>query len=188
MAFRRDRGDWTWKKDASLTPVIMYDTHRSANDRSIYGVTVPAGKTLTLSLGLLLRAKQSPGNSYSAELTVNGPCSPRARCRPDHVHLVHDDSYGGDTNGDGVSVGPGSREWYGFGSARTSDGSVLNSANLRYSEQRASGGRCFVRLTNSVCKYHNYRGRLPDRESATEVDDPREAGSKTTRFLTAAWV
>ena len=79
--------DWTWKKDASLLPVLSYDTASYAPQGSLYGVIVPAGKSLTVEPGAVVKALQ-PSYWYYTPLSVKGVLlGPRYERRSHRLHV-----------------------------------------------------------------------------------------------------
>ena len=72
-------------------------------------VVVPAGATLTIQPGTVIKAEQG------VKLLVQGGfVAAGTQGQPIHLTSLRDDSVGGDTNGDGASTTPSSSDWYGL--------------------------------------------------------------------------
>ena len=92
------------------------------------GVTVSAGKTLTIQPGTIVKFENS-----GSKLTVNGTLI--AQGTPDQRIIFtsyKDDSHGGDTNSDGTSTTPGQQNWDGIYFMPTSTGSVMDYCVVKY--------------------------------------------------------
>lgn len=88
--------------------------------------TVPAGVTLTLGPGVVLKFQSGGGFALDGTLIANGTA-----LAPVVLTAIQDDSAGGDTNGDGASSGvPGT--WYGIVTNAGAAASVLTRTEIRY--------------------------------------------------------
>jgi hypothetical protein len=88
-------------------------------------LTVPVGQTLTIQPGAILKFNGS-GMSVQGTLSAIGTLA-----QPIVFTSLQDDSAGGDTNGNGPSVGQPD-QWGGLGFGPTSDASVLDRVDVRY--------------------------------------------------------
>jgi hypothetical protein len=88
-------------------------------------LTVPVGQTLTIQPGAILKFNGS-GMSVQGTLSAVGTLA-----QPIVFTSLQDDSAGGDTNGNGPSVGQPD-QWGGLGFGPTSDASVLDRVDVRY--------------------------------------------------------
>jgi hypothetical protein len=89
-------------------------------------ITVPAGTTLTVAAGAIVKFGPGTLADLYGTLTVDGTAA-----NPAFFTSIQDDSKGGDTNGNGPSVGsPG--DWIGLRFQDSSDSSVLTGAVLRF--------------------------------------------------------
>lgn len=89
-------------------------------------LTVPAGKTLTIQPGAILKFNGS-GLSVQGTLSAVGTLA-----QPIVFTSQQDDSAGGDTNGNGPSSGAPD-QWVGLGFGPASDASVLDRVEVRFS-------------------------------------------------------
>ncbi|MBL8767610.1 MAG: hypothetical protein JNL94_09615 [Planctomycetes bacterium] len=101
-----------------LTTGTVYHVSGSMN--------VPVGKTLTIQPGAIVKFNAG-GLSVQGTLSAIGTLAP-----PIVFTSLQDDSAGGDTNGNGPSVGQPD-QWGGLGFGPTSDASVLDRIDVRYS-------------------------------------------------------
>jgi len=129
--------------DATVKPTAGFSGVVAFNG----SVGVPAGRTLTLDAGVILKSVQSGGYEISGALVTNGTTS-----RPVVLTSFKDDVYGGDTNNDGASSGtPGDWPYMRFYS--TSSASRLVGAIVRFGGQsgwtplRFDGSSPTVRFT-----------------------------------------
>jgi len=91
-----------WSMPASAIPVVFRQNTRGDQ----WNMTVAKGKTLTLPAGLVLKFDDG------AQLTVNGAMKVLGTAdQPVVVTSVHDDTAGGDTNGNGDDTAPTSTSW-----------------------------------------------------------------------------
>ena len=65
---------------------------------------------------------------------------------------MQDDSYAGDTNGDGYRTTPQKGDWAGIQFAANSNGSILDYVKVDYSQTAISGQNASFKLTNSILK------------------------------------
>ena len=113
-------------------------------------LTVPAGRTLTIAAGTVV--KVAPSGSYYA-VTVSGVLDAQGTAAAPVVFTsARDDSVVGDTNGDGTATGPATTDWWGL----KYDGSTPNTLHdvvLRYGGYWNSGSsydQRFVRVTSGA--------------------------------------
>lgn len=102
--------------------------------------SVPAGQTLTIEPGAIL--KFHPG----AYLTVGGQLNSNGAI----FTAVSDDTAGGDTNGDNPEVVPTRGAWDGIAFQTTSDFSIFSGADVRYAEVGLSLNGASIFVTNST--------------------------------------
>ena len=91
------------------------------------GVSVAAGVRFTIEPGTTVKWNGSTGTA----LRVHGVLIADGAAAPITFTGLHDDSVGGDTNGDGASA-PGRGEWLGVYLSPASGASVLNQCAIRY--------------------------------------------------------
>lgn len=107
---------------------------------------VPAGRTLTLGRGVILKHQSSAGIDVSGTLDCQGTSG-----QPVVITSFADDAYGGDSNGDGPSSGaPG--QWIYVRFQSTSSASTLNNTIVRYG---GGGGWSPVRVENASPSFTN---------------------------------
>ena len=141
-------GNWTWTAGADLLPMLINDTYRSPY---LYGVTVPAGRTLTVQAGAVVKGRYT---SYASYLNVSGILLAQGTAADPVIFTSYrDDSYGGDTNGDGISSTPSPGNWAGLNFLANSDGSVLDHVKIAYASTGVNAQNASFRLTNSIVKY-----------------------------------
>ncbi len=98
------------------------------------GCGIPAGKTLTIAPGAILKFKNGAYLALDGTLVANGTVGQQVV-----MTSWTDDSAGGDTNGDGVSVGtPG--YWYGLLAHAGGAASSIKFTQLRYAGYAGYGG------------------------------------------------
>ncbi len=91
------------------------------------GLSVPAGRSLTIGAGVFVKMQNFSGITVDGTLVTNG-----TQADPVVVTTLPDDSYGGDHNNNGPSSGaPDS--WFGIAFNATADASALNNTIVRYS-------------------------------------------------------
>ena len=137
-------GNWTWTAGADLLPMLINDTYRSPY---LYGVTVPAGRTLTVQAGAVVKGRYT---SYASYLNVSGILLAQGTAADPVIFTSYrDDSYGGDTNGDGISSTPSPGNWAGLNFLANSDGSVLDHVKIAYASTGVNAQNASFTLTNS---------------------------------------
>ncbi|MBN2489945.1 MAG: right-handed parallel beta-helix repeat-containing protein, partial [Planctomycetes bacterium] len=144
----------------SLAPIAPAQIHLSGNvfdgaggplvTGKVYVATgalgVPATKTLTVQDGAILKFQPGTYLDVSGTLLVTGTAQSQA-----YFTAYRDDSVGGDTNGDGPSVGaPG--DWYGIRFYPAATGCVLLYAEVRYGGEGGFAG--FMVFSSGVTLDH----------------------------------
>lgn len=96
---------------------VVIGPHNGVNGVLVLGrwVRVPAGSTLTLQPGTVIK-----GRDYNAMMQIDGTMLGREV----RFTSFHDDSAGGDTNGNGNATQPGPNGWGGVRFANTASGSL----------------------------------------------------------------
>ncbi|MCX5886079.1 MAG: right-handed parallel beta-helix repeat-containing protein, partial [Proteobacteria bacterium] len=106
----------------------------SASPYVTTSVTVPAGRTLTIEPGVIVKLQQGYNTSYGySAIYVYGTLI--ADGTPDQKIVftsIKDDSYGGDTNGDGNGSSPAAADWVGIRFYSGSVNSVLDNTVVAY--------------------------------------------------------
>lgn len=115
--------DTTWH--SSDLPILIENT-----------ITIPAGKTLTIAPGTIIKLGDTQGNGsidVSGNLVSEG--APESKI---YFTSKKDDSVGGDTNGDGSDSTPNRRNWFGM---FFNPGSVIDfkHTSIKYSGYNANG-------------------------------------------------
>ena len=89
-------------------------------------LSVSAGQTLTVQAGAIVKFS---GHLFTVDgtLDVNGTAG-----SPVIFTSIHDDSAGGDTNGNGNATAPGPDQWYGISLSSSAGASTLDFASIRY--------------------------------------------------------
>lgn len=98
------------------------------------GIVVPAGTTLTIEAGAIVKLQSMPlaPASFSVQGTLlvgTGPSPVGVRAI---VTSIDDDSAGGDTNGNGGATSPAPGDWFRMTLASSAGASVLRHLELRY--------------------------------------------------------
>jgi RHS repeat-associated protein len=145
-------GDWTWQKSAAFLPILVHDSRSYVGPNpfgDLSGVTVPAGKTLIIQAGAVVKGS-ARSEGY---LNVNGILLAQGTAADPVVFTsAEDDSYGGDTNADGISSTPAPGDWSGISFGADSDGSVLDHVKLDYGSYGVQAYNASFKLTNSIIK------------------------------------
>ncbi|MCC6783386.1 MAG: right-handed parallel beta-helix repeat-containing protein [Planctomycetes bacterium] len=96
--------------------VLVYASH----------LTIPLATSLTLGAGIALKAASPLAIYVNGTLVANGTAGQRVV-----FTSIHDDSVGGDTNGNGSNTALAPSQWYGMDFGAESDQSQLTFADLR---------------------------------------------------------
>ena len=91
------------------------------------GFTVPAGQTLTVQPGAVVKLDNNAALYVYGSLVGAGTLSQRI-----HFTSIHDDSVGGDTNGNGAATSPGPGSWQRIHFGPNSDASSLQHTVVRF--------------------------------------------------------
>jgi hypothetical protein len=135
----RLRQDETWGFGSGALPVVLS-----------YGTDVPAGTTLTIPAGSILKF----ANPYYSSLTVEGSLiAAGTAAAPVIFTSVKDDTVGGDTNGDGHGSQPAAGDWSGISTSGTGARLSLDHADIRYASYGVTApGAVSTSITNSSVK------------------------------------
>ena len=110
----------------SLTADRSFQANNCAGGALVYATSlaIPAGRTLTLGPGVVMKAASGLLVQVPGMLRTNGTST-----NPVYLTSIYDDAVGGDTNGDGNATLPGPNQWYGI--EFTSGASVLAFTTVR---------------------------------------------------------
>jgi len=131
-------------------PDITYELSNS--------VTVPAGKTLTVAPGQVVKGRALWGEDIIVQGRLLAEGTPAA---PIVFTSDRDDTAGGDTNNDGSASAPARGNWGTIQFAATSTGSMLDHAEVRYGGAGAAAvwaSGCSVAIKNSVIRHSSTHG------------------------------
>lgn len=127
-------------------------------------VTVASGVTLTVAAGSIIKPRHS-----AVDLLVDGTLNiAGTSTQPVIVTSFHDDTAGGDTNGDAAATSPSVLNWHRIVFNSTSTGSVLNHVDVRYGDHLLAD-QSAITMTNSVIRNMHSEGiRLLGSDSSFE--------------------
>jgi hypothetical protein len=118
-------------------------------------ITIPAGVTLNIEPGTIIKFTEAGGSGFTVEgtLEVNG-----THTDPVVFTSFQDDTAGGDTNGDGMASIPGPGDWIGLTFSSDSAIGDLKNVRIRYADKAVEGtaGGAHVELRNSVLEKGRY--------------------------------
>lgn len=130
---------------AGFTGNAFVDPANLINGALVYNTwpIIPAGSTLTLGPGTVLKALNNVPFVVDGTLRCQGTAS-----APVVFTSIADDAAGGDTNGDGGATAPAAGQWWGVEFHDGADASVLDHTTIRYCGGAAANTAC-VRLSNA---------------------------------------
>ena len=112
-------------------------------------VDVPAGITLSIAAGTLVKSSANAVLSVEGSLVVAGTAA-----SPVTFTSVRDDSIGGDTNGDGNTTSPVAGDWSGISVSGTTSTVSLGHVDIRYAYVGvSSSGAVTASITNSTVQH-----------------------------------
>lgn len=154
-------------------------------------ISVPAGATLTLAPGMVLKFETNASLSVEGILDARGEAG-----KPIYFTSVKDDTAGGDTNNDGAATSAAARDWLQMVFKPGSRG-TLAYATLRYAGNVWCGNfGCFgsesgilnqggdLSITNSHIAYNNLNGIRQDTGSLVLIDS--ESDHETVGLMLAS--
>jgi hypothetical protein len=92
-------------------------------------LAIPAGQTLTIERGAIVKMSGAKVSAQGTLLVGGGPAAPGVLAV---ITSIHDDSAGGDTNGNGTATTPAPGDWRLIAVATTGSASVLDHLEVRY--------------------------------------------------------
>jgi len=129
-------------------------------------LTIPAGKSLTIQPGVVVKGMPRAGIQVEGTLIAQGSGSEKIV-----FTSIYDDDYGGDTNNDGSATTPSPGDWGKIYITQTSNNSVLDNIIVRYGGGLRNGpGPCSpdmagilienndTGISNALIEQNQYRG------------------------------
>lgn len=109
---------------------------------------INAGVTLTIEPGVIVKAKIGKSLKIKGSLIANGTAE-----NPIVFTSIRNDSFGGDTNADGVVTVPVTGDWVGLDFWDTSSGSILNNVIVKYGSYCISTDSINVNFNNTYISF-----------------------------------